>query len=233
VDVVLVSPTPTWTGSDRGWGRWCRRLRGRRRRSGLNDPGRGRRRRRSRLDPGLSCRPSGVVNDARRCAVSGASAWLLLRLCRRWRDPRDQGCAIRSMSGGRPVPGSSRHDSMSSPTHGRPERQERMKRALRQLEPKRGRRDPEGLLPIARLERCAPEVAGRGRSSDQRRQSKRLSGDEHTASMRYDPDDRATRRAARPGFSLAPSHGREQRPPLAAARPPTGPKKARPHRSSQ
>ena len=235
VDVVLVSPTPAWTGSDRGWGWWgrrCWRLRGRRRRSGLNGPGRRRRwRRRSRLHLGLPRRPSGVLNGRRRPPGPGACTWLLLGVCSRRSNPRDQGRASRSMRAGPPVLGRSCHDSTWNTGCGRPQQQKRMKRTLRQLEVKGRRGDRERLLPIARLERCAPEVAGRGRRSDKRRQSKRLSGDEHAPSMRFAPDGRATRRAARPGFCPAPSRGKEQRPPIAAARPPSGPERARPLRS--
>jgi hypothetical protein len=232
VDVVLVSPAPARARSDRRWRRRGRLLRGRWRRRLSRRRGRRRRSRRRRgLHPGLSRRTSGVMTGGRRRAATGARRWLLLGLCSGRRNPRDQGCTIRSMSGGPLAPRRSRHDPMWNPACGRPEQQERMKRALRQLESKRRRRDPEGLVPIARLERCAPEVAGRGRSSDQRRQSKRLSGNEHAVSMRFGDDGRPTQPAARPCFSPVLSRGRGQCPPIAGTRPPTARERAGPRRS--
>ncbi len=231
MDVVLVSPPPAWTRSPRRWRRRGGLLRGRRRGRLNRRRGRWRWRLRSRVDPGCPCWPTGVVRGWRICPDTGARFRPLRCPHRGRRNARDQCRAAQPTTTGSPAVGGSDRDSMRNPAGGGPEQQQRMERTLRQLEAKGWRRDPEDPFRIARLESCAPEVAGGGRCSHKRRQTKRLSGDEHAASMRLAADGEAMRPAARPGFSPAPSRGRGQRPPIAATRPPTARERAGPRRS--
>jgi hypothetical protein len=82
---------------------------------------------------------------------------------------------------GVPAAGRARHDPFLGPAGGRLDEQQRMKRPLRQAEAKTRRLSGEDPLHVTRLERRAPEITRRRRGSHERRQAKRLSGDDHAS----------------------------------------------------
>ena len=186
VDVVLVSLPKAGTHLH---GRWRRRSGLRRRwRGGLNRS-RGRRwrlRSRRRLHSGLPRRVSRVTADYR--LGRDPRARLGLNGYARRGDPRDQRRAAGAASASAPVARRPRHDRLLDRARSRLDEQQRVKRTLGQAEAKCRRRSREDPLHVTRLERRAPEVTRRRSGSHERRQSKRLSGDDHAASMRFAPD---------------------------------------------